>query len=183
MIRRQAGALSNRGEPDSMPSLPGEPALSLIRSRPSSSFPTGENNDYFSPISTSTPVDQLDFNRVPQSPERPPTPIVTSPTVFGLSRSSLEGVVTIEKASEVTRLQRSKYAGKNSTQVLAKSAEELFQDEEIRIRVMNFFRPLMALAEDIEMPLAAFYPPVERHVADKYLHSKKLLLCSIQLGI
>ncbi|PWY80309.1 hypothetical protein BO94DRAFT_626109 [Aspergillus sclerotioniger CBS 115572] len=105
----------------------------------------------------------------PRSPQDPATtPLVTSPLVFGLSNHNLQGVVTIESAPAP---QRSKYTGKISTQVLAKSAEELFQDEDIRIRVMRFFCPLMSFAEDIPMPAAAYCPIVEKSIADPYVYA------------
>ncbi|PYI10265.1 hypothetical protein BO78DRAFT_426853 [Aspergillus sclerotiicarbonarius CBS 121057] len=105
----------------------------------------------------------------PRSPQDPAgTPLVTSPLVFGLSNHNLQGVVTIESAPAP---QRSKYTGKISTQVLAKSAEELFQDEDIRIRVMKFFCPLMSFAEDIPMPGATYCPVVEKSIADPYVYA------------
>ncbi|KAL4803982.1 fungal-specific transcription factor domain-containing protein [Aspergillus unguis] len=56
-----------------------------------------------------------------------------------------------------------------STQVLCKSAEELFQDNEIRIRVMDFFRPYMNFAEEIPMLPSTYYPMVDKGTADRYL--------------
>ncbi|KAJ5759690.1 hypothetical protein N7520_006846 [Penicillium odoratum] len=133
------------------------------------SFHHADNqNDYFSPISTATSSNPAIHTYANHNSDAPSTPLVTSPTVFGLSNRSLEGVVTVE-ATAVP--QRSKYAGKISTQVLAKSAEELFQDEEIRIRVMEFFCPLMSFAEDISMPLSTFYPTVRKDIADRHVEA------------
>lgn len=76
-----------------------------------------------------------------------------------------DSVVTIEP---VPFPKRSKYAGKNSTQVLAKSAEELFQDDDVRIDVMKFFCPLMSFAEEIPMPVTKLSPLIDQVQAEKY---------------
>jgi hypothetical protein len=91
--------------------------------------------------------------------------------VYGLANDSLQGVVTIEPKSTPTR---SKYAGKISTQVLAKSAEELFQDDQIRIRVMNFFCPLMSFAEDIPTTSYSCCPMLERDVAYQFVEGEDI---------
>lgn len=124
-----------------------------------------------SSIATPDFSDQVTGSTLSQGPDRPPTPLVTSPTVFGLSNRSLEGVVTVEKARS-PRL--SKYAGKVSSQVLAKSAEELFQDKEIRIRVMDFYRPLMRFAEEIPMVSSTYRPTIQKPVASQYIEGESI---------
>lgn len=122
-------------------------------------------SSYRSPIAN-TLSSHHDTDRLPEVLEEGSTPPITCSTVFGHTNESLQGVVTIEQAAVP---QRSKYAGKISTQVLAKSAEELFQDRQIRIRVMGFFRPLMSFAEDIPVPSVEYYPIVDRPTADSYV--------------
>ena len=85
------------------------------------------------------------------------------------SESALESVVTIELARDP---QKYKYAGKNSTQVLAKSAEDLFMDHEIRIDVMNFFCPLLSFGEEIPMPTRRVTPLVDEALAERYVNGK-----------
>jgi hypothetical protein len=87
------------------------------------------------------------------------------------SESALESVVTIETASDP---QKYKYAGKNSTQVLAKSAEELFMDHEIRIDVMKFFCPLLSFGEDISIDSRRASPLIEKAIAQQYVTGKIL---------
>jgi hypothetical protein len=55
---------------------------------------------------------------------------------------------------------RSKYAGKTSTQVLAKSAEEFSKQHGLYLAVMEFFCPLLNHAEEVTVPKRANQPPL-----------------------
>lgn len=106
-----------------------------------------------------------------QSPSEPRNSVIEAPqSADSQSDMALESVVTIELGQDP---QKYKYAGKNSTQVLAKSAEDLFMDSEIRIDVMKFFCPLLNYAEEISIPTRRALPLVDREVAAPYIDGER----------
>jgi hypothetical protein len=80
-----------------------------------------------------------------------------SRTNESISASGVEGVVLIEP---VENPRRSKYAGKTSTQVLAKSAEDFSKQSGIHLGVMEFFCPLLNHAEEVSIPKRSNQPPL-----------------------
>lgn len=78
----------------------------------------------------------------------------------------LEGALTIENTGVP---QKSKYAGRNSTQMMAVSAEDMFQDSEIRINVMKFYCPLMSFAEEVITTPCLLSPLIDKTVATLYV--------------
>lgn len=126
-------------------------------------------------------------NRHPNNPNHAYTPgrfvDTDSPLPTPRSRTDdvLEGALTIENNMGNTRVsQKFKYAGRNSTQMMALSAQDMFQNDAIRINVMKFYCPLMKLSEEVSLPKPHLSPLIDKAVAAKYVDGRPTfqLLCT-----
>ena len=131
---------------------------------------------------SATPTPMIDCNDMspngqptpPQQPQpgvarRSPSPPSDFSPMDHVSRSadSVQGVVTTEVGHSP---KNSKFAGITSSQVFAKSVEELFKPVAPHIDVMAFFCPTMTFAEELPLRSPDQHPLVDKSIADSCLH-------------
>lgn len=118
-------------------------------------------------------IEDVNYDMAPENRSPPgSTQMHTSPFSGPVSLPNsdmIQGVVVTE-TGQFPR--KSKYTGRSSGQVLAKSAEELFKHQVAHIDVMSFFCPLMSFGEEIKVPPSHCCSLVDKETADRCVNSK-----------